>query len=427
MNGDIAIRVEGLSKKYRIGLKEQRHETFVGAVTDWIRQPIRNFRNLRKLTRFDDGDEEDVIWALRDVSFEVKRGEVVGIIGRNGAGKSTLLKILARITEPTSGRAFVNGRVGSLLEVGTGMHPELTGRENIYLSGTILGMTKAEIDKKFEEIVEFAELGKFIDTPVKRYSSGMKVRLGFAIAAHLEPEILLVDEVLAVGDAAFQKKCLGKMGDVARAGRTVLFVSHNMAAIQSICDKAMVIQNGNLIYIDDSNKAINYYMNILDSVNHTINSNKLYNKDVEILKVTIKSNSFIKVFDKVEIEFVIRFKNKIKNVLIGIRLYNEYGVKVCSFHTREMGLLVNDIEGLTNIIIKIPRFYGAPGKYYVHFLITTTKKQDIINIENILNFEVHPKDFSGHGHIFTAAHGILLMPYSIEIWSKNHRKRKIIA
>ena len=261
---DIAIRVEGLSKAYRIGLKEQRHETMLGAMAAWVKSPLSNFRDLRKLSHFGDirtqglrdpgtqgprvpeslSPPSDVIWALKDVSFEVKHGEAIGIIGRNGAGKSTLLKILSRITEPTRGRAEVFGRVGSLLEVGTGFHPDLTGRENIYLNGTILGMKKREIDAKFDEIVEFSGVEKFIDTPVKRYSSGMRIRLGFSVAAHLEPEILIIDEVLAVGDAEFQKKCLGKMGDVAKSGRTVLFVSHNLTAVQSLCHRAIWLNEG---------------------------------------------------------------------------------------------------------------------------------------------------------------------------------------
>ncbi|MBE9571491.1 MAG: ABC transporter ATP-binding protein [Proteobacteria bacterium] len=255
------IKVENLSKLYRIGTREQGYKTFREAIVDGLAAPIRNFKRLRKLTKFDDAkrqapsakhhahsamqsSQDDVIWALKDVSFEVKQGEVVGIIGRNGAGKSTLLKILTRITEPTSGSVKLYGRVSSLLEVGTGFHPELTGRENIYLNGAILGMRKSEIDGKFDEIVTFAEIEKFIDTPVKRYSSGMYVRLAFAVAAHLEPEILLVDEVLAVGDVAFQKKCLGKMGEVASEGRTVLFVSHNMAAIQTLCQRAIRLDMG---------------------------------------------------------------------------------------------------------------------------------------------------------------------------------------
>lgn len=242
---DIAIRVEELSKRYRIGLKEQRHDTLSGAISSWAKSPFSNFRGLRKLSRFDEnGSTDDVIWALKNVSFDVKRGEVVGIIGRNGAGKSTLLKIVSRITEPTSGRVEIRGRVSSLLEVGTGFHQELTGRENIYLNGAVLGMRRTEIDRKFDEIVDFSGVEKFIDTPVKHYSSGMRVRLAFSVAAHLEPEILIVDEVLAVGDAAFQKKCLGKMENASKDGRTVLFVSHNMGAVSNLCQSGVCLESG---------------------------------------------------------------------------------------------------------------------------------------------------------------------------------------
>jgi lipopolysaccharide transport system ATP-binding protein len=246
---DIAIRAENLCKLYKIGALKQRHDTLRD-------QLVHSFKALfnrngshspHPLTASSIDSRSDTIWALKDLSFEVRQGEVVGIIGRNGAGKSTLLKILSRITEPTSGRAEIYGRVGSLLEVGTGFHQELTGRENIYLNGAILGMRKAEINHKFDEIVAFAEIEKFVDTPVKHYSSGMYVRLAFAVAAHLEPEILIVDEVLAVGDVAFQKKCLGKMGDIARQGRTVLFVSHNMAAVQGLCSRACLLSAGQIV------------------------------------------------------------------------------------------------------------------------------------------------------------------------------------
>ncbi len=239
---DIAIRVENLSKHYRIGV--ERHDTLRDALSDF-RLGILDFGRKSPKSKIANPKSEE-FWALRDVSFEVQRGEVVGVIGRNGAGKSTLLKILSRITEPTTGFVELHGRVGSLLEVGTGFHPELTGRENIYLNGAILGMKRTEIARKFDEIVAFSEIEKFLDTPVKRYSSGMYVRLAFAVAAHLEPEILLVDEVLAVGDAAFQKKCLGKMGDIAGEGRTVLFVSHNMAAVLELCTHAIVLQSGEM-------------------------------------------------------------------------------------------------------------------------------------------------------------------------------------
>ncbi|MGB2985699.1 MAG: ABC transporter ATP-binding protein [Phycisphaerae bacterium] len=250
------ILVEGISKRYRIGLAPERYPTFREAIVGAITAPIRRWRRLRE-----HGNGDDTIWALKDISFEVQPGEVVGIIGRNGAGKSTLLKILSRITEPTEGRAELCGRVASLLEVGTGFHPELTGRENIYLNGAILGMKKAEIDRKFDEIVAFAEIEKFLDTPVKRYSSGMYVRLAFAVAAHLEPEVLIVDEVLAVGDAAFQKRCLGKMHDVAAGeGRTVLFVSHNMGAVQNLCQRVIWLNEGKLERDGDPGEVVSQYL-----------------------------------------------------------------------------------------------------------------------------------------------------------------------
>src|SRR5213592_4233831 len=254
---DIAIRVENLSKRYEIGAAKRRHDTLRDQLADGLKALFRNNGQPRQ--------RKESIWALKDVSFEIKHGEVVGFIGRNGAGKSTLLKILSRITEPTAGHAEVRGRVGSLLEVGTGFHGELTGRENIYLNGAILGMKNAEIDRNFDAIVAFAEIDKFLDTPVKHYSSGMYVRLAFAVAAHLEPEILVVDEVLAVGDAAFQKKCLGKMGDVAREGRTILFVSHNLPAIEKLCQRAVIISAGQIVKQGDPVECIAAYLGSKES------------------------------------------------------------------------------------------------------------------------------------------------------------------
>src|SRR5215469_8229120 len=255
---DIAIRVENLSKQYKIGAIQQRHDTIRDAITSAMYAPFQAMTSMlngrwssvpghpsslgaQRLA------PSNIIWALKEISFEVKQGEIIGIIGRNGAGKSTLLKILSRITEPTEGGVEMYGRVGSLLEVGTGFHGELSGRENIFLSGAILGMRRKEIARKLDEIVAFAEVSRFIDTPVKRYSSGMFVRLAFAVAAHLEPEILLVDEVLAVGDQAFQKRCLGKMGDVASEGRTVVFVSHNMASIEALCNTCLFLSEGQFV------------------------------------------------------------------------------------------------------------------------------------------------------------------------------------
>jgi lipopolysaccharide transport system ATP-binding protein len=252
---DVAIRLENLGKQYRIGRLQGRHDTLRDALVAGLHNPLKRLRRDGREAQ----DSDDSIWALKNVSLEVKRGEAVGIIGRNGAGKSTLLKILSRITEPTEGRAVVVGRVSSLLEVGTGFHPELTGRENIYLNGAILGMHRAEIERKFDEIVAFAEIEKFLETPVKRYSSGMYVRLAFAVAAHLEPEILLVDEVLAVGDGGFQKKCLGRMDEVTAEGRTILFVSHNMSAIQRLCPRSIMLDHGQPVAMGRSSDVVAHY------------------------------------------------------------------------------------------------------------------------------------------------------------------------
>jgi len=269
-DNNFAIQTEDLSKCYRIGLKDELPDSIAKMILNFIRSPLKNYRRYRSLYKFDEftGDQTknnsshpgDIIWALKDVSFKVQPGEVVGIIGRNGAGKSTLLKILSKITAPTQGHAEIRGRISSLLEVGTGFHQELTGRENIYLNGSVLGMRKREIDTKFDEIVAFSGVEKFIDTPVKRYSSGMRVRLAFSVAAHLEPEILLIDEVLAVGDAQFQKKCLNKMQDVGQEGRTVLFVSHNMQAVTRLCQRVILMENGRISVDGPSQEIVSVYL-----------------------------------------------------------------------------------------------------------------------------------------------------------------------
>ncbi len=258
---EMAIRATNLGKQYRIGAALEQYNTLRDTIVAAIRSPYRRIRQGLMPISVDLGnDENNIIWALKDISFEVKQGQVLGVIGRNGAGKSTLLKILSRVTEPTSGEVEIRGRVGSLLEVGTGFHPELTGRENIYLNGAILGMRRNEIDLKFDEIVSFSGVEQFIDTPVKRYSSGMYLRLAFAVAAHLEPEILVVDEVLAVGDAEFQRKCIGKMNDVAEQGRTVLFVSHNMSAILRLTEETIVLDHGRIVKRGSTVEAVDYYM-----------------------------------------------------------------------------------------------------------------------------------------------------------------------
>ena len=272
MNPDLAITVENMSKLYRLGVEQHSEDNMATAVASFFRNPLANYRRYKSLYDFSDvnvaqledgsesGAREDILWALRDVSFEVPRGQILGIVGHNGAGKSTLLKILSRITAPTAGKAQIQGRVGSLLEVGTGFHQELTGRENVYLNGTILGLRKREVDKIFDEIVDFAGVEKFLDTPVKRYSSGMKVRLGFAVAAHLDPEVLIVDEVLAVGDADFKRKCLGKMEAIGESGRTILFVSHNMPQVTRLCNRVLMMENGQIVKDGGPHEVVEAYL-----------------------------------------------------------------------------------------------------------------------------------------------------------------------
>jgi lipopolysaccharide transport system ATP-binding protein len=315
------IRVEHVSKRFRIGMVQQRYQTLSEKLTDALRAPLRTFRR----SQTPKSDAEDTIWALRDISFDVLEGQILGIIGRNGAGKSTLLKVLSRITEPTEGSITIRGRVGSLLEVGTGFHPELTGRENIYLNGAVLGMKRSEIERKFDEIIAFSEIEKFIDTPVKRYSSGMYLRLAFAVAAHLEPEILVVDEVLAVGDAEFQKKCLGKMGDVAQQGRTVLFVSHNMSAILRLTQESIVLEKGHLVLRTASTAAVDYYL----SNGHSSSGERIWEAD-EIpasaapfrpvaLRLRDSKNIFVDSIRSTE-PFVIEMEYNLESPVTGLRI-----------------------------------------------------------------------------------------------------------
>ena len=301
---NLAIRCENLSKQYRIGSLE-RYQTLRDAISNTARATFRRFKNPSQ-------NGNGYIWALSDVSFEIKRGEVAGIIGLNGAGKSTLLKILSRITAPTCGTAKIHGRVGSLLEVGTGFHLELTGRENIYLNGAILGMRKAEIDRKFDEIVAFAEVDEFLDTPVKRYSNGMYVRLAFGVAAHLETEVLLVDEVLAVGDAQFQKKCFEKMREIGTEGRTILFVSHNMSAVRSICKHALIIEKGAIVAQGEINQTVDKYLSRINSSQSSDAVVETNTFSVKSVQVSSAAGPVIKTFDPVEVrvQFVPRVEIK---------------------------------------------------------------------------------------------------------------------
>ena len=334
---DIAIEVSNLSKRYRIGLKEELHDTFVGSMTSWLKSPLSNYKRVHSLASFSgDGESDDVIWALKDVSFDVKCGEVLGIIGKNGAGKSTLLKVLCRITEPTSGRAVVNGRVASLLEVGTGFHPELTGRENLYLNGVILGMIKREIDQKFDEIIDFSGVEKFIDTPVKRYSSGMRVRLAFSVAAHLEPEILLIDEVLAVGDIDFQDKCIKKMDSLSHSGgRTVLLVSHNMSSIARLCDRVILFDEGRIVTSGEPSEVLTDYYNRMGLNKSRITyTNTDHKKAVQIRKIDLLDHKGMSsaIFDRahpfrVRIEYVVREPTKYLGVIFSLHAMGN--VQIC--------------------------------------------------------------------------------------------------
>lgn len=318
---DLAIRVENISKRYRIGLAQERPDT----LRDLLVSSVRRFKHLLSNPESNHNDDPALIWALKDVSFEVERGQVLGIIGRNGAGKSTLLKILSRVTDPTEGYGEIYGRVGSLLEVGTGFHPELSGRENIYLNGAILGMRREEIDRKFDEIVAFSEVGKFIDTPVKRFSSGMYLRLAFAVAAHLEPEILVVDEVLAVGDAEFQRKCLGKMNDVAQEGRTVLFVSHNMSAILRLTKETIVLDEGKIVMRAPTPEAVDYYLNMgLTKLGERFWTDEELGDDTNVfkpiaLRVLNPSGEVVDTVNAVE-GFTIEFEYQLSEGISGLRV-----------------------------------------------------------------------------------------------------------
>lgn len=355
------IKINNLSKRYRIGAKEEVYKTLRETIMDWVCAPVKNLIKLRNLTRFKDTDAENTIWALKDISLEVNEGEVFGIIGRNGSGKTTLLKVLSQITEPTNGVAKLQGRVSSLLEVGTGFHPELTGRENLFLNGAILGMRKKEIEKKFEEIVAFSEIGKFIDTPVKRFSSGMCVRLAFAIAAHLEPEILLIDEVLAVGDIAFQKKCLGKMEDVTKGGRTVLFVSHNMGAIRSLCKKAIWLDNGKMVEKGDVDKVVSDYekaqMRQLDKSSYIIKRNpkEIKNSDFYFNRIEMFNG-------KSERTTLFRYNEKLNLIIdfAGFPPTDKYSV---NFH------IYNELGQLVSV--------GSSGAYHDKYFSSKVKKLKI--------------------------------------------------
>ena len=389
---DVVIRVENLSKKYIIGHQKQERYT---ALRDVISNGAKSFWQGLTGDRKIKQDVSEEFWALKDINFEIKQGDRVGIIGRNGAGKSTLLKILSRITEPTSGKISIKGRVASLLEVGTGFHPELTGRENIYLNGAILGMDRSEIKKKFDEIVDFAEVEKFLDTPVKRYSSGMYVRLAFAVAAHLEPEILIVDEVLAVGDAAFQKKCLGKMEDVSKERRTVLFVSHNMGAIRTLCKKGLYLKQGQLCGNDDINKVISCYLDT--NQKNCLTYVAIQPKETSHIKKIIVFQSDNQNPDIFAIDKPIIIQTEIEDygkseLVIGIVIRNQQGIWV--HHSSDEFRQENTQQMMLNNTREcaIPAYGLATGKYHVDLWLAQRNYEVFDRIIDILTFEV---EFTG--------------------------------
>ena len=427
---DIAIRCEGLSKQYRIGQLE-RYRALRDVISDGFKAPLRQARSAFKRAASKSHHAKAVddiagsrIWALDNVSFEIKPGEVVGIIGRNGAGKSTLLKILSRITKPTKGHARIHGRVGSLLEVGTGFHPELTGRENVYLNGAILGMRKAEIDRKFDEIVAFAELEKFIDTTVKRYSSGMYVRLAFAVAAHMETEVLLVDEVLAVGDAEFQRKCLGKIGNVGKDGRTVMFVSHNMLAIQTICQRSILLNRSTVECDGPSGKVIEAYTESLGRESKTAvtdlrqHPNRMRDSEPIFSQMKILNDdgaaATVSPGDDLVLEFQLNPVTPITQPTLGIGIDNFMGVRVFSVASYLSKAEWRSLEGPTTVRCQIPHVALLPGRYTLSLSVGDGYNYMMDAIPHAAAFTVEPNNYFGNGRLPTIEAGMVLSKSSWE-------------
>lgn len=407
---DVAIETSELGKRYRLGLAQRGYGTLREALVEAARRPFQRRRNR---------PQADLLWALKDLTMTIRNGEVVGLIGHNGAGKSTMLKIFSRITEPSTGYADVTGRVGSLLEVGTGFHPELTGRENIFLNGSILGMRRAEIRARFDEIVEFAEIERFLDTPVKRYSSGMSVRLAFAVAAHLEPEILLVDEVLAVGDAAFQRKSLGKMNEVAKEGRTVVFVSHNLAIIQALCTRGVLLERGEVVADAPIGEAIDTYLRTLESsastdlLERTDRDTRAYDETlVRKLEISNPGGAPNVVVAGQPAKIVVDVTEELPTMECQMTIANSLGQPVCTLDSevsapvdvRESGFgprIECDIDALPLL----------PGRYRIDILVKA-KRQIQDGLQAATFFDVEPGLVGDRPTAAAGAEGNVVLPHS---------------
>jgi lipopolysaccharide transport system ATP-binding protein len=409
------ISVENLGKAYHIGRKVDKHATFRDAIADLGRHAAARLRQRAG----DPARGEDSFWAVRDASFEVNRGEVMGLVGRNGAGKSTLLKMLSRITEPTEGRAVLRGRVASLLEVGTGFHPELTGRENIYLNGAILGMRRTEIARNFDAIVDFAGVEKFLDTPVKRYSSGMYVRLAFAVAAHLDPEILIVDEVLAVGDAEFQKKCLGKMGDVVRQGRTVLFVSHNMDAVTALCTHVILVNGGRVSERLAPDEGVKQYLSLASEGQDLPLSKKVRAAGADRpkpvftnLKITTDSGHerVVETHGRVTFEIEIRDCEDLPSATCGVAIVNSRGQRVAFFHSLyQSSLTFRGTKEPQVLRCTVPSLPLVPASYTVE-LVLANNHAVVEKVERADKLDVVFRDVFGSGKVPNPSQGFVVLP-----------------
>jgi lipopolysaccharide transport system ATP-binding protein len=422
---DVAIRVDGIGKEYRIGKKRRAYKTLRESIIDMSVLPFQKAGRLLSNRRIEESAREEAFWALRDVSFEVKRGEVVGIIGANGAGKSTLLKILSRITEPTEGEATVHGRLGSLLEVGVGFHPELTGRENVYLNGAILGLKKSEVERRFDEIVAFSMQEQFIDTPVKHYSNGMYLSLAFAVAAHMDTENLLVDEVLAVGDVRFQRNCIERMGEVAREGRTVLFVSHNLADITRLCPETILLEHGVVKARGKSEEIVNLYLN--SSFHNDLSSSQIQQgrggkKAFELTDVALldRGGNPIKAVMSgrdfsVRLQYTTDGSCNLKNSWTGLTFSDSSGrpLFACNSYTSRPGPLPIPSKG--SLVCQFKKFPLLPGTYRLGFTFMDNNLVARLSYDNIFGLQVVEGDFFGTGKLPGSGSGPLLVDHCWDV------------